>query len=167
MAKDKLKKSSERGIAEKLYSDYQAEKKGELPDELLSKEYKIFSEKKKKSTMIYEELALFSGKIFKFTVPEEKKKETDDILESFDLSIKAEDTIALGMFSMVVGIVLGLGLLLISPMYGVALILIGVFGYFYSTNYPKRLINIRRSKASTEIILAVLYIVIYLSLIHI
>ncbi|HDQ59763.1 MAG TPA: hypothetical protein ENN30_01065, partial [Candidatus Woesearchaeota archaeon] len=162
MAKDKLKKSRERGIAEKLYSDYQAEKKGELPDELLSKEYKIFSEKKKKSTMIYEKLALFSGKIFKFTVPEEKKKETDDILESFDLSIKAEDTIALGMFSMVVGIVLGLGLLLISPMYGVALILIGVFGYFYSTNYPKRLINIRRSKASTEIILAVLYIVIYM-----
>ena len=34
--------------------------------------------------------------------------------------------------------------------------------FFYLRNYPKRLLRIRRSKVGTEMILAVLYIVIYM-----
>ena len=158
----KKKKTKEKRIAEKLYSEYLSEKSGEVPEELLSREYRIFRKKKTKATMLYEKLASFSGKLFKFSMNPDRKAEIDEILSSFNLTIKAEDTTALGVMSILVGMFFGILFLLFAPIYGITLIAFGFFGYFYATNYPKRLINIRRSRASTEIILAVLYMVIYM-----
>jgi len=133
-----------------------------LPEELLTREYKIFKAKKTKATMLYERLAQFAGKIFKFKVPPERKREIDEILASFDLTIKAEDTVALGVLLLLLGVIFGTVVMIFSLIYGLVIIGLGFFAYFYATNYPSRLINIRRSKASTEIILAVLYMVIYM-----
>ncbi|MCD6547412.1 MAG: hypothetical protein J7K22_02555 [Nanoarchaeota archaeon] len=151
---------NEKEIARKLYKEYLSEKQ-EYP-ELLTREYKIFIKRKTKATELYEKLAQFSGKILKLKVNPQKKKEIDEIFQNFDYTITAEDAQAFTILSTFFLIFLGVLFLPISIMLGVAMFAFAVFDYFYFSNYPQRLLNLRRTKASTELILAILYIVIYM-----
>ncbi len=151
----------EKEIARKLYEQYKAEQ-GELSEELLTREYRIFISEKTKATMLYEKLAQFAGKIFKYPVPPDKKAEIDNIFKSFNYAVTAEDAMSLAILTFVAAIVFGVFFFIISLMFGIALIALGLFAFFYLKDYPQKLVQIRRAKASTEVILSVLYIVIYM-----
>jgi hypothetical protein len=152
----------EKEIAARLYGQYKAEKAGELPEELVSREFRVFTKKKAIAGSLYEQLSQISGKFFKVSVPPAQKAEYDEILRSFDMSITTEDTQSFAILALVFSILLGTVTLLLSPLFGIVFIAVGFFGFLYLRNYPARLIQVRRAKASTEIILAVLYIVIYM-----
>jgi len=152
----------EKEIAKRIYQRYQAEKKGQLPEELVSREFKIFKAKKTIATSIYEKLCQISGSLLKLPIAPEQKKEYDTILNSFDMSITAEDTQSFSVLELIFSLIFGVIVLLLSPFFGIAILAVGLFGFFYFRSYPARLVGIRRAKAATEIILAVLYIVIYM-----
>ena len=152
----------EKEIAKRIYQRYQAEKKGQLPEELVSREFKIFKAKKTIATSIYEKLCQISGSLLKLPMEPAQKKEYDTILNSFDMSITAEDTQSFSVLELIFSLIFGVIVLLLSPFFGIAILAIGLFGFFYFRSYPARLVGIRRAKAATEIILAVLYIVIYM-----
>lgn len=152
----------EKEIAKRIYQRYQAEKKGQLPEELVSREFKIFKAKKTIATSIYEKLCQISGSLLKLPMEPAQKKEYDTILNSFDMSITAEDTQSFSVLELIFSLIFGVIVLLLSPFFGIAILAVGLFGFFYFRSYPARLVGIRRAKAATEIILAVLYIVIYM-----
>jgi hypothetical protein len=155
-------KRPESDIASKLYRDYLSSEQGKTPESFLSREYQLFAKKKTTASTIYEMLCQISGKIYKYPVSPEQKDEIDTIFRSFDYSIEAEDALSFSLLAFVFMTVFGALLLLFSAMFGVMLI-IGAFGsLLYFRSYPRRLIEIRRSKVSTEIILSILYIVIYM-----
>ncbi len=152
----------EKEIAKKLYSSYR-HNEGEVSDEdLLSREYKIFEQKKTTADTLYEKLAQLSGKIIKIKVPPKRKKEVEEILSSSNLNVSAEDAKAISYFVPIMLAIFAIAFLPLSLMMTLAMFAFSAFGYFYFANYPKHLIEIRRTKSSTEIILAILYIVIYM-----
>ena len=157
----------EKEIASRIYRQYRAEKaekanQPEAAEEFTSKEFKTFIAKKTVATGVYERLCQISGKIFKMAVPRDQKKEYDEILQSFDMDITAEDTQSFAILELLFSMIFGVVILLVSMLFGIVMISVGFFGFLYFRNYPARLVAIRRAKASTEIILAVLYIVIYM-----
>ncbi len=152
----------EKDIAKELYTKHKASEKQEYPEEILSKEYKIFKHKKTKATKIYEKLAQFCGSIYLFPVEKKKKEKFDDIFESLDFAVTAEEAMSFSFFILIFSIIFGITMFLISVMFGMAIIGLGVFGFVYYKNYPKKLMELRKSKAATEFILSILYIVIYM-----
>jgi hypothetical protein len=158
-----MAEESEQDIAQRLYRDYLSGQRGEEePESLLSREYKLFAAKKTKATEIYEKLAQISGKIYKYPVSAEEKRETETIFQSFDLAIGAEDAMSFALLSFIGLMLLGVIVLFFSPMFGITFMLCSFVSFLYFRNYPNRLVEIRRSKVGTEIILAILYIVIYM-----
>ena len=151
---------TDKDIAKKLYSDY---KHGGVPeDEFLSREYKIFIGKKTIANTLYEKLAQFSGKLLKLEVSPEEKTRVDEIFKSFDYAVTAEDAKAFSILTAIALFALGIIFIPFSLMFAVTFFVLAVFAFLYFTNYPKRIVEIRRGKASSEIILAVLYMVIYM-----
>ncbi len=149
-------------IAEELYSKHKREKRNLYPEEIVSTEYKIFKTKKTKATRLYEKLAQFSGKVFKYPVEKKKKENYDEIFESLGYAVTAEEALSFSVMLLICSIAFGFLMFFISIMFGIALIALGIFGYVYYYNYPKKLMELRKSKASTEFILSILYIVIYM-----
>ena len=149
-------------IAKELYSKHKREKKKFYPEEIVSTEYKIFKTKRTKATRIYEKLAQFSGKIFKYPVDKKKKESYDEIFESLGYAVTAEEALSFSIVLLIFSMLFGALMLVVSIMFGFAIMGLGVFGFVYYMNYPKRLMEVRKSKASTEFILSILYIVIYM-----
>ena len=112
----------------------QAYNKNESP-EMITREYRIFRTKKSQPTMIYERLAQLSGKIFKYPVEPEKKKEIDIILRSFDLAIEAEDSLSLSVTATIGLFVVGTIIMLFSILFGLTTYAIAVFGFFYLNKF--------------------------------
>jgi len=156
--------TDEKEIAARIYRQYKTEKaEPREKEEFTSKEFQTFVAKKTIASSIYERLCQISGSIFKMGVPPDQKREYDDILQSFDMgSITAEDTQSFAILALVFSMLFGGITLIFSMLFGIVIIAVGFFGFLYFRNYPARLVGIRRAKASTEIILAVLYIVIYM-----
>lgn len=155
-------KTPEREIASKLYRDYLSSQKGQTPESLLSREFKMFSKKKTTASTIYEKLCKISGKIYKYPVAPDRKAEIENIFRSFDFGITAEDAMSFSLLAMLGMLIMGGFFIIFSLMIGLVLIF-GSFGAFlYLQKYPDRLVGIRRANASTEVILSILYIVIYM-----
>jgi len=149
----------EKKIAKKLYKQYKEE---EYPEEILTREYKIFKARKTTADTLYEKLAQLSGKIIKLKVNPEKKKEVEKIFASANLNVTAEEAQAISIFVPILLVVFAIPFLPLSLMLTVAMFAFAVFGFYFLSNYPQHLIELRRTKSSTEIILAILYIVIYM-----
>ncbi|MCD6576232.1 MAG: hypothetical protein J7K73_03670 [Nanoarchaeota archaeon] len=152
----------EKEIAKKLYSSYKYGG-GEVSDEeLLTREYKIFRKKKTTADTLYEQLAQAAGKIIKVKVDPQKKAKIEEIFSNFDYVITAEDAVALSIAAPIALTIFGLAFIPLSIMLTVAMLAFAGFAYYYLSNYPQHLVEVRRVKSSTEIILAVLYMVIYM-----
>jgi len=151
-------------LAKKLYQRYSGSE--ESGEEITSREFKIFSGAGalKKPTW-YEKVCKWSGKLFKYSVPKNEKEEVDNILQSFNMDITAEDTQSFAIIFLLAVVILGGISIFFSILFSLVIFSLGTFGFFYFKNYPQRLMNIRRAKASTEIILAVLYMVIYMKIV--
>lgn len=157
------KNDEEKKVASRIYRDYLSEQKKDSQNpEFQSREFKIFSGGNIRIKKIYEKLAKFSGRFLQYKVNPEKKAEIDTIFKSFDMDLTAEDAYSFALTSFMVLVLAGLGTLFFSVLFGAIILLSAVLAFFYLRAYPKRLISIRRSKAGTEMILAVLYIVIYM-----
>ncbi|MDD5182262.1 MAG: hypothetical protein PHC66_03770 [Candidatus Nanoarchaeia archaeon] len=156
------KEQPEKEIASRLLNDYISEKRGSTPEDITSREFKIFSGGKNRIRMLYEKLAKFAGSFIKYKVNEPKKSEIDTIFKAFNMNLTAEDSMAFALLAFMALFLLGAGFLFISMLFAVTLMLSAVIAFFYFRSYPQRLLMIRRSRVGTEMIMAVLYIVIYM-----
>ena len=155
-------KPHEKEIASKLLKEYISEKNSTASSGLTTREYKIFAGGKTRTLAMYEKLAKFFGQYIQFKVKEQKKLEIDTIFRSFNFDLTAEDALAFSIVSFFALLMVGVLLLFISQIFAVCVMGGALAAFFYFQNYPYRLLKIRRSKVGTEMIMAVLYIVIYM-----
>jgi hypothetical protein len=153
----------EKEIAKRIYEQYRKEKAGVPSEEIFTREYQMFEKTRGAGVRNwYEKLAKLSGKIFKYPVPKEQKQEIDLILASFNYDLEAEDVMSFAVLSSLTLFLLSVPTFFFSTMLGIVLIAFGAYALYYFITYPQHLMATRKSRAATEIILSILYIVIYM-----
>ncbi len=92
---------------------------------------------------------------------DERKALIKDI-ELSGLNVKPEDVYSFGLLAILSSSIIGVLLLLIIGLPGLLFSLVGFGVFYYLRNYPHRLVEVKQARASSELILAVLYMVIYM-----
>ncbi len=149
----------EKKLAEELYKKYLAEKKREKG--LLSKEYLEFISKKKKHLSWWEQLAIN----FSFIKVNPTKSYVDEVkkyLHELNSPVKPEQIFSIAVITPIFFLLLSIPLFMISLMLGLIGLMFSIYSFVYVKDLPKRAVKIRKVKASSELVLAVLYIVIYM-----
>jgi hypothetical protein len=128
-----------------------------------SREFKLFEREKEVGGEWFEKLAKWSRTTgIKFSVDRKTKADIENKLSLVGIDVKAEDIYTLGILSVMLFFVIGMIAFIIVGPAGLV-VSIGGFGIFmYLRAYPDRLLDIRRAKASSELILSVLYMVIFM-----
>jgi Flp pilus assembly protein TadB len=138
-----------------------------------SREYLRFKEEKSPELTRYESMCNSAGNILKLKV---SKKDEDKIRKSFDIAhIEAEPWQALSLSVMVflgvffIGIFSSIAIAMIKggitefPLLFFMLVTItSIFLFYYINDYPTRIANRWRLKASSQMVPAILYIVVYM-----
>lgn len=125
---------------------------------MVSEEYREFRAPQKEPHTLFEKLCVVAGKVLKVK-PDPK---VDEILEMTDLAINSSQLRAFSYLLFVFFIILGVLLLFLVPFLGIFTIVAALFSLIYFYYYPSLLFKSRRVRASTEVVLAVLYMVIYM-----
>ena len=112
----------------------------------------------------YERLANWSGKIFSIKVKEKERINLEKYINLSHLNIKPEHV---GSFAIISAIPFLIGavfafVLTGSMFYTGLLFAAAIFALYYGTNLPKTIFNSWRAKASDQLLIAVLYVVIYM-----
>ena len=157
-------------IIEKYSSKLEREIKSESLESGYSKEYLKFKEELSPELSNFEKFAKGAGKIIKFKLKEKDRLKTTALLERAHIEISAEDASAFSLIAFIltllfsVFIVAGLFLAGITvPVLIVALLfLIAGFVYFYTSSIPSRLCQQWQLKASSQMVPAILYLVVYM-----
>jgi len=150
-------------LKKKYYQDTDKEK--EEGSELIgkSREYQLFEEEKFKEGAWFEKLAkMASSTGITLGLGESDKAQLEKEIAILGLEIKPEDVVLVSMLSLILFVVLGFVLFLPLGLPGLLVSLLGFGSFLYLRNYPARLIKLRQARASSELILAVLYMVIYM-----
>ncbi len=151
---------SDRKLAEELYKKYVAERKRKLG--IVSKEYLEFIRKKKIKLSFWEQLSLLAGKILKINPPKSYEKEAGYYLDELNSPVRPKDVYALSILSPLVLIPFSFIFLKLSVLYVLISLMLAVYSFFYFKDSPKRAVKVRRARAGSELILGILYIVIYM-----
>ncbi len=150
----------EKELAEQLYKKYLAERKREQG--IVSKEYLEFISKKKKRLTWWEDLAIKFGSKIKVNPPRDYVKQTKYYLDELNSPVKPEQVFSLAILSVIVLMFLSIPLFCVSRMLGLIGIIFALYSFVYVKDLPKRQLHTRKIRASSELVLAVLYIVIYM-----
>ncbi len=130
---------------------------------LTSREYKIFRRREMRKLSWYEKLTRFSGKILKVSPPEDMKKEIESAVKFTELRVKPEDVMSLFILTITFFVSLAIALFLSGAIPAVGALVMASLGlpvgYFFY-RYPANLLKEMRIKASSEVILAILYMVV-------
>jgi len=136
-----------------------------------SKSYESFKKEISPELSNYEKWCLALGQVIKLKI---SKKEEEDIkkkLEIAHLDVEPGQTVTLGFVSFLLIFFLGLIFCFsLSYLKGdlfpiglfVMICFVGVFSYYFLRNYPDRIANKWRLKASSQMVPAILYVVIYM-----
>jgi hypothetical protein len=135
-----------------------------------SKEYMKFKSELSPELSGYEKFAKGSGKIIKLRLKEKDKLKISGNLEKAHLDVSAEDAAALSLLSFVFSILffafLTAGLYLAGISIPVLIIflffLISAFVYFYTSSLPEKMVQRWRLKASSQMVPAILYVVVFM-----
>ena len=126
----------------------------------------------------YEKWCHSLGNTIKLKVSEKEQKETKKWLDIAHLEVEPSQSVALGLVSFILilllGIVLSLATMLIlaetpgdywttfPKLFFVMSLFVGMFIFYYLKGIPQRLANKWRLKASSQMVPAILYIVVYM-----
>ncbi len=130
-----------------------------------TREYKIFQEESKtKSASIFENLCNKYGKILPVEMSKKDKENMNNAIAILNMKTRPEYIMGFSVILLFLGVILTL---LIFALTGNVLLILGAglgtFAVFnYARNFPYALVEINRARASSETVLAVLYIVIFM-----
>ena len=138
----------------------------------ISREYLKFKEEIKPELNTYEKLTKNIGNLIKIGVKEKDKTKIARSLETAHLDIRPEDAAAFSLFSFIaivlVTVVMFAALFLFGVQIDTLLILLflgflaAVFVFYYTDTLPKRFEQSWRLKASSQMVPAILYTVVYM-----
>jgi len=97
-----------------------------------------------------------------FSIAENDRVKIQKQIDLLGLDITPEDTFLLGMLTMMLFVVAGLILFIPLGLPGLLVTFLGFGAFILLKGYPARLIQVRQAQASSELILAVLYMVIFM-----
>ncbi|MEM2956185.1 MAG: hypothetical protein QW041_01235 [Candidatus Pacearchaeota archaeon] len=135
-----------------------------------SKEYLKFKEELSPELSNYEKFAKNAGKIIKLKINEKDKAKINEHLERAHLDVKAEDAVAFSLLSFIISLLI-FSLLIATlflldievPILIIILaFLISIFIYFYVSSLPEKISQQWKLKASSQMVPAILYIVVYM-----
>ena len=135
-----------------------------------SREYVKFKQEMLPEVTRYKSWAETLGNIIKIKVPEKDKKIVEEDLKIAHVDISPSQAMTLAVVSM---LLIFLGMILISvisflitdnfPLLFILLgLMVSVFVYYYIYTMPKRLANAWKLKASSQMVPAILYLVVYM-----
>lgn len=134
---------------------------------ITSREYRMFANINERPLIWYERLARFSGSILVANPPKGSAAEIEAAINFTDLKVTPQQVMsltvltiiafaAIGLFVAVAGISGGITI----PLGGIGIILLGFPVAFYLYKYPSSLLKEMRIKASSQVVLAILYMVV-------
>ncbi|MCW1296355.1 MAG: hypothetical protein OH319_01600 [Candidatus Parvarchaeota archaeon] len=147
--------------ARRLYEKYV--ERGEATG-IESREYKIFKLIEKPwNIKIFEQLCKLSGSILKVKLEKEEKERLENAIRILNLDIAPEDISSLSLLSMIFFASLCLfGFIAGSLILVVMFVVCAIFAQRYVKNIPINAVRMRMIRASGDLILAILYMVIYM-----
>ncbi len=115
-------------------------------------------------TTIYERAANFAGKILKLKVKDTEREKLERYIQMTHMQIQPESVNALALLSTIPFLIAALVVFLTTSSIFFTALLAGsaIFSLFYLANTPKHIYNSWRARASDQLMLAVLYIVIHM-----
>ncbi|MFH0956917.1 MAG: hypothetical protein V1813_03570 [Candidatus Aenigmatarchaeota archaeon] len=136
---------------------------------IASRDYRLFRQRDKERLTWYEVLAQSSSKVLDMSFDEKTKKELSAAIDFTGLRIKENSPVALFILTVVIFSFAGgfaFALKVLPNVYGVvAFVMAGLgFGY-YLMRYPINLMKAMRIQASSQVVLAVLYMVVSMRII--
>ncbi len=139
-----------------------------------SREYRIFKRQEKKEFNWYEKLVKLSERFLKINPDERTRNELEKAIVFTGLRITPEGVMSLFVGTIVIFLLLGLSFIVtnilifgfstMSIMMGLMIISFGLLLGYYFFRYPINLVKVMRMRASSQVILAVLYMVISMRL---
>ncbi len=138
------------------------------PKYVTSREYRVFSQKEERPLGLYERLALFSGKILIANPPAGSVDDMKGAINFTGLRVTPQHVMSLTIMTMVMFFVIGTAAAVSSlalkditlPLGGIALAMLGVPVGYYLFKYPSNLLKEMRIKASSQVVLGILYMVV-------
>ncbi len=130
---------------------------------ITTREFRKFKEVEKRPLSWYEKLAQTAGKIVDLTPSEDMGKKLQNAINFADLRITPNNVMSLFVMSIIVFGILGgmsIGLFGVPVLGAIGIIAVGALVGYYLYIYPVNLIKELRVRASSQVILAVLYMVV-------
>ncbi len=138
-----------------------------------SREYATFKEEMAPHLTRYERLCRTLGSVIRLNVSEEDQRRVRKNLEVAHLDIEPWQALTLSVMSFVavflLGLFVSLALVLINGslasfpfLFFFMVIFVSIFLFYFVNGYPQRLANSWRLKASSQMVPAILYIVVYM-----
>lgn len=131
-------------------------------EELKSIEYKIF---KSRSPSLLSRIVKFGsdtiGRIIKFSMKPSEEKRINMILYMVGEDFDARQLYGFSLFTLVLGVILGIALLVLGQILaGIGFVVLGIISMPLIQSYPKREFQVRMSKASSDLVTFILYMII-------
>jgi hypothetical protein len=135
-----------------------------------SKEYMKFKSELSPELSGYEKYAKSAGKLIKLKIKEKEREKIAADIEKAHLDVAPEDVSAFSMISFVAALMISIlvyaGLYLLNVKIPILVIflalIVSIFVYFYVASLPAKLGQRWRLKASSQMVPAILYIVVYM-----
>ncbi len=139
---------------------YDADKR--VREDLKSIEYKIF---KAKNPSLLSRFITFGsdtvGRFIKFSLKESDEKKLNTLLYMIGEDFDAKQLYGFSLFTLMLGVLLGIILIVFGQILaGIGLIVLGILSLPLIQSYPKREFQIRMSKASSDLVTFILYMII-------
>ncbi len=139
-----------------------------------SRDYIRFKQEKSPELNRYERLCKSAGSFVKLKVSEKDAKKAKKFLDIAHLDIEPWQAVSFGVMSFLgiflIGLMISLSIALLNPngfeafptFLFILITLLGVFLFYFINGYPERIANKWRLKASSQMVPAILYIVVYM-----
>jgi len=132
-----------------------------------SREYRIFKQAEKRKLNWYERLARTSEKLLKVNPGKRTEQELAKQIAFTGLMITPASVMSLFVLTIIAFVIIGAAVTIASfispagnPMYGIGIIALGLGLGYYFYKYPANLVKKLRIQASSEVVLAILYMVV-------
>jgi hypothetical protein len=129
-----------------------------------SREYRLFKQAEKRRLSWYERLARLSQKILKVSPGKSTEEQLSQQIVFTGLMITPAAVMSLFVLTIVLFVVMGaattIAMIGTSPMYGIGIMAMGFGLAYFFYKYPANLVKRLRIQASSEVVLAILYMVV-------
>jgi len=133
-----------------------------IEKKVTSREYKIFREKELKRLSFYERYANFSSSIIKVKPSGDSAKKLQAAINFTGLKITPTSVYSSFFVTLILFLILGISVMVLSGSFTSPLVIIlaGVGGGYYFLKYPENQVKVMRIRASSQVVLAILYMVV-------